>query len=175
MKKLGLSIEWIFLIFCFLVTGIGVLFVFKPPANNYPKLIKWSEESSQELILQNAFKRMFPVISESSTIKIVSDKNLLITLENIANIIELTTRIPARIESPGKTTIVLQANKQKSTTLEISVDKQDINNIKPENLFDSQNLEKVLKKIKSTQRTSNYIFSLYQTGKNDYRLHVIEF
>lgn len=199
MKKKSLPIEWILLAFSFVITGIAILFVFKPPAQNFPKLIKWSPESKMEGILENSARRLFPVLAESQSLRVQNLQALNISQEQFQSIFKSMTghsyildsnprdplsskTIENSLKSEHKElsdvsgdVFALSDEKTQRVVLKIVKSKEHLDDIETAKYFDSLNFEKVLKRFKSLEYTNyKFIFALFQTGKTEFTLNVIE-
>lgn len=174
MNKKTLPIEFILLAFSFVITGIAVLFVFKPPAKNYVKLIKWSPESSIEGVLENSARRLFPILAESKSFKVDNLEDLGVAPEEIKTIFNKITDLDISVDVNKQDQFNIPKDKQRIFKLIVLNSKMKMDEIQSSSQYDSFNLEKLIQKFKSNEfKDKNIIFALYQTGKIDYTLNII--
>lgn len=177
MKKSVLTPELLLLLGSFILTGIAVLFIFKPPAKNYMKLIKWSKDTSLQTILESSARRMYPIFAESAEVNVILAENSTITPLQVQEIIKKITLVPAVVSPDSPNKILLNSDKTASVNLDIKIQEADLNTINPEEYFDTIYMMKFLSKLKRDEETKNYkgyIFALYQTEKQTYTLHILD-
>lgn len=173
MNKKTLPIEFILLAFSFVITGIAVLFVFKPPAQNYVKLIKWSPESSIEGVIENSARRLFPILAESKSFKVDNLEDLGVAPEELKTIFNEITGLDISIDVNKADQFNIPGDKQRIFNLIVLNSKMKIDEIQLSSQYDSLNLEKLIQKFKSNEFSDkNIIFALYQTGKNEFTLNI---
>lgn len=171
MKKRFLTPEIILLISSFIVTGFAIIFMFKPPAMNYVKLIKWSQSSTLEEIFENTALRMYPILAESRYLTLKPSQDLQYNPQTILDIIKKVTLIPAGIEDNDPHFISLEKDKTRAVILDIQYQQKNLSDIISDNHFDALNLSKLLKKM-SENKTDGYVFALYQSAKHTYTLFI---
>ncbi len=203
MKKKPLPIEFILLAISFVITAIAVLFVFKPPAKDYVKLIKWSPESTTQGVMENSARRMFPILSESRQFLVDNLESINLKSTDLKNIFQDITKLSFTISSDSSSdsfnminytinhssNILIPGAELKETNhdpsqlnptakkviLKINFSQIELSQINTTNFFDSLNLEKLLKKFKANKfQDKNIIFALYQTGKYEYTLTILK-
>lgn len=175
MSKKIFTPEILLLIGSFIVTGFAILFLFKPPAMDFVKLIKWSKEPSLEYIIESSARRMYPILAESRYLTLKLPVDFPLTAEQNLELIKKITHLPAVADEKDKNFIHLNLDKTRAIVLEIKVVKTTLDQIDPEKHFDALRLQKLIQKIKNDQNPEDlngHIFALYQTGKNIYTLHI---
>ena len=178
MKKSVLTPEIMLLLGSFILTGIAVLFIFKPPAKNYIKLIKWSKDSHLETILESSARRMYPIFAESAEVNVILTENSTITPLQVQEIIKKITLVPATSSPEHPNKILLNSDKTASVNLDIKITETDFKTLNPEHYFDTIYFMKFLRKLRNDEETQNYkgyIFALYQTEKQTYTLEILDF
>jgi hypothetical protein len=175
MKKKPLPIEFILLAFSFVITGIAVLFVFKPPAKDFVKLIKWSPESSIEGVLENSARRLYPILAESKNFKVEALKDLDTQNEEFKAIFNKITNLDISIDSDIADQFNISNDKQRTFKLIVLATQVKIQDLQSNLYYDSFNLEKLIVKFKSNEfNGKNIIFSLYQTGRHEFTLNILK-
>jgi hypothetical protein len=174
MKKNKFGIEWVFLAVCFIVTGVAMMYKLKPPKTEYGRLIKWSDEISLEATLINSTKRLFPSLAESRALSLILPENFKFSPSYLASTISSSTLLPAKISDIAKNQIVLDPNKKRSISLEILLDEKYLEDISAQSYFDPKSMNKILEEINEKKFIKGYLFSLYQTEKDYFKLEIIK-
>ncbi len=175
MKYKAPPTESILLLFSFVVTGIAVLFIFKPQAQQHPKLIKWSKSPSIQKILSNTARRMYPILAESRELVIVAPMGDSVESYQVQQEFQKTTNIPISIDESDKNRLILFSEKEQIIILNLKFHEMSPKQEVPTSFFDYSNLIKIVKELDSPILKDTYIFALYQTGEKTYNLDILNF
>lgn len=174
MKKNRIGIEWVFLAICFIISGVAMMYKLKPPKTEYGKLIKWSDEFSLEGTLSNSSKRLFPSLSESRELNLLLPPNFEFNPLYFASTITSSTLLPAKVSDLDENKIILNPDKTRSISLEIKTEEKFLDEISAVRYFDPKSMNKILEEINKDKIVKGYLFSLYQTEKDFFKLEIIK-